>query len=82
MYKPGDRIRIRENCKWYPWYNEEVFIIVSCTKFTNQVSLDRNVFEEYGAVIATDYITHEYLYERKDKLLKLKKRICLNQVKK
>ena len=77
MFKIGDRIRIRKERQFYPWYSENIFTVVGLEN--SCVYLNKNILESYTNIINVDHIIHSHIYERRYKILKIKER-CLKKV--
>ena len=78
MFKVGDKIRLRKEYHLYYWYSEEVFIIDEVDLKHGIVVLNKKLphISEYS--IGVKYIIDARIYEREEKILKIKERMFCN----
>ena len=86
MFEVGDYIKIKDECSDRIWYTSDTYQIVSFVEtHKDVVSLDRMIINSenrsFGDEISIDYIEVDKTYQRKEKVLKLKERTYLKNIK-
>lgn len=71
MFKVGDKIYINKKYNFLPWYTENLFTIIEMIKDDKIVKLDGRLPLNNTTYINVEFIVHNYIYDRKEKLQKI-----------
>jgi len=79
MFEVGDRVIINPIHKKINWYNDRTYIVMLFDKKNSTITLDKHIWG-YGNMMFSDHFLIDETYYRRNKILKLKERICLKSV--